>query len=200
MPFVSIFRPPFVAAYGAMPGRTVSLCTEQTLMIFPCPRGVIRLATSRPTRKALVRLVSSSRYQSVSAKLDKGGAMLDPRIADQDLDRADVVFDPGDPGHHGCRIGDVEGLRHHRGARGFGQLTAGPVECAGVATVEHDGRPCLGETPRQRSADAAARAGDQCDAPGDVEQRVGTHVPDLGSVIVRWGSRPSSAERGAVLR
>jgi hypothetical protein len=63
---VSIFNAPLVAAYGAIPGRATSLCNETMLTILPLPRGTIRRATARPTRKALVTFVSMSRYQSWS--------------------------------------------------------------------------------------------------------------------------------------
>ena len=68
---MSIFNAPFVAAYGAIPGRATSLCNETMLTILPVPRGTIRRATARPTRKALVTFVSMSRYQSWSVNVDE---------------------------------------------------------------------------------------------------------------------------------
>jgi len=45
-------------------GRPSSLCTEQTLMILPLPRGIMRCATARPTKNTLSMLVDVMRRQA----------------------------------------------------------------------------------------------------------------------------------------
>ena len=65
---VSILMPPFATVYGATVARASSLVSEPILMILPRPRGIIRLAASRPTTKALVRLASITfRHSSVAS-------------------------------------------------------------------------------------------------------------------------------------
>ena len=63
---------PLVAAYGATPGRARADCTDAMLMILPRPRATMPRATSRPTKKALVKFVSSSRYHSASGNSSSG--------------------------------------------------------------------------------------------------------------------------------
>src|SRR4051795_7283881 len=80
IPRVSIFRPPLLAAYGAVPARASSDCSDATLTILPRPRATIPRATARPTRNALVRLVSSTRRHASSGKSSSGDRCCTPAL------------------------------------------------------------------------------------------------------------------------
>ena len=83
-----------------MDGRARSVCTEQMLMILPEPRASWCRATSRPTRKALVRSVVMTRFQSSRLTSSSGCRCCRPGVVDQDLDRADAGLDGIDTGAH----------------------------------------------------------------------------------------------------
>ena len=85
-------------------GRASSLITEQTLTILPLPRSIIAGATARATRKALVRLTSSSCRHLLELEVDEGPADCHPRVVDEDVDRAERLEAAADGG----LVGDVE--------------------------------------------------------------------------------------------
>src|SRR3954447_26958257 len=65
--WVSILMPPLATVYGATVARASWLVGEPMLITLPRPRGIIRLAASRPTMKALVRRpVRSNRAVDIS--------------------------------------------------------------------------------------------------------------------------------------
>ena len=103
MPRVSIFRAPLVAAYGAMPGRLTSDCSEAMLMIRPRPRGCMWRATAWPTRKALVTLVAIRAFQSSSGNSVNGARRCIPALLTQMSIGPTVSSIRGDAGGHRSR-------------------------------------------------------------------------------------------------
>ena len=66
-----------------MPGRLTSDCSDAMLMILPRPRCFMRMATSRPTRKALVMLVATNAFQSSTVNSVKGARRCIPALFTQ---------------------------------------------------------------------------------------------------------------------
>lgn len=128
---------------GATVGRANALISEPILTILPRPRGIIRLAASRPTKKALERLVSITRRHSSAWKLDQRLSHLDAGIVDKDIDFDTRRIKTLKGGDDGCLVGHVEGLgeddmalRPH-GVGGFRQAI-------GIHAVQHQPGPGLG--------------------------------------------------------
>ena len=100
--------------------------------------------------------------------------VLDARVVHQHVDRADLGLDRGDGRDDLVLGGDVErGGVHAVLAVPGREIGAGRVETGAVHAVQHDGGPGRGEPVGQAAADAAAGAGDQGDASGEVECRGG---------------------------
>ena len=96
-------------------------------------------------------------------------AELDPGIADQDVDRADIRLDLFDGRRDRRRIDDVE----HRGVDRVAfraQRVGGTLDLLLRAAIENDGCAVLGQAARQAKADALARAGDQSPPSGEAEE------------------------------
>ncbi len=88
-----------------------------------------------------------------------------PGIGDQDVEPAMALEDHAAQPVDGVEIGEIEG-RQRRFAAGRAHRVVGLLQPAG-GTAEQDQPGALGgEAPRHRGTDAARRAGDERDAPG----------------------------------
>src|SRR5262249_45288304 len=68
------------AAYGAMPGRPSSLCTEQMLMILPRRRAIMWRATACPTKNMLSRLGRMISRDGASGNSSNGARRCTPAL------------------------------------------------------------------------------------------------------------------------
>ena len=105
----------------------------------------------------------------IERKLGKWRAMLHACVVDEDVDGADPGLDVGDACFDRGRVGDVESGRVYVEAL----LLQGPLrltEARRVARIQDQGRARRTQRCCQREADALAGAGDQRDAPGQIEE------------------------------
>ena len=82
-------------------------------------------------------------------------------VADEDVDRPEVVEDAGDHGGDALAVGDVAGL-DPAAVAGRSEAAADGVELGAVAADQGDAEPGGGQVLGDGAADAAAGPGDQC--------------------------------------
>ena len=78
--FVSIFSPPFAAAYADTVSRPSSLIIEQMLMIFPCPFSFIPGITALETMNGAFRSTSMTFLNSSASISSIGFLMMIPAL------------------------------------------------------------------------------------------------------------------------
>ena len=121
--------------------------------------------------------------------------MLHAGVVDEDVERAELRLDRRDAGLDRRAVGDVERDLVHA-PLAAGQLRRGPLERLLVAPVQRDRAAGLHQPAGERAADAAARAGDERDAPADVEHAV-RHAAVMSTLAERSASSAVAIASGA---
>jgi hypothetical protein len=169
MPLVSIFTAPLLAVYGR-DVRPPELALHRADV-----DDLAALARDHAARHRLAddeHAVDVGAHQLVPVGLREfveRRTALHAGVVDEDVDRADLALDALDRGGGRVGRGHVERERMHR--RAFAaQPGRGLLQLGVVAAVEDDRRTGTGQPAREREADAGARAGDEGDAPAQVEE------------------------------
>ena len=129
-------------------------------MILPRPRGIIRLAASRPTTKALVRLASMTLRHSSVASSTMGLRSWMPALLTRMSISMPSRVEPLEGCHDGGFVGDVEASLVDR-VPGSLHLGRGRGQASLVGAVEHDRCAGGGEPLGHRPSEAAGGAGDE---------------------------------------
>ena len=171
MPRVSCRTPPFAAVYGTTVGRARSLISEAMWMILPRLRSIMPGSTACDTMNGAVRLVAMMSSQSFCLNSWNGARRWMPALLTRMSIRPWRAIAAATPASHRVALHDVERGDVGRVARRRVSACDGLAQLVRLAPVEDDRGAGLGHAARDGEAEAAIRAGDERDAPGEIEGR-----------------------------
>ncbi len=158
--------------YGTAPGTPTAEVSEQRLMMAPGrPAAFMWAAAACAQKKAPLEVgPADDTVPQALVDLEGGADLLDARIVDQDVHPAQ----PGERVFHRAAAardrGHVVNDRLHT-TSGAGEAFLGFGQGPQAARRHGDIGPRSGQSLGDRLPDAAAGAGDECDAPAEVEGR-----------------------------